>query len=103
MNWRSGTVRTRALCFVVAAAIAAAARAVVFAAQVTTTVHASPSVELTIATLDGRLGLLVFWRGKPGWMQTTAGLPASFPGAAQPLFNFSNGYWRDGALNVSLL
>jgi hypothetical protein len=91
------------LCFVGVAALAVAAHAVVFAAQTTTTVHASPSVELTIATIEGRLGLLVLWRGKPGWTQTTAGLPASLQGAARPFLNSSSGDWRDGALNVSLV
>jgi hypothetical protein len=94
-------VATRLLCFVVAAALTIAARTVVFAAQTITTVHASPSVELTIATIDGRLGLLVFWRGQPGWTLTRAGVPPSLLQSGVPL-SYSSGSWSDGALNVSL-
>jgi hypothetical protein len=35
------------------------------------TLHASPSVESTILTTEGRLQLLVLWRGTPGWAAGT--------------------------------
>jgi hypothetical protein len=37
------------------------------------TVPASPSVLATVFTIDGRLGLVVLWRGKPDWWSKSSG------------------------------
>lgn len=60
------------------------------AAQAITTIHASPSVESTIAIDEGRLAALVLWRGQPGWT------------LAAGEFRNSGGGTADGTITVGI-
>jgi hypothetical protein len=74
------------------------------AAQTITTVHASPSVESTIAVADGKLAALVLWRGRPGWTLSAAGLTQdSVHGDNRPGgFRNSGGGSADGTITVGI-
>lgn len=77
---------------------------VLHAAQTITTVHASPSVESTIAVADGKLAALVLWRGRPGWTLSAEGLTQdSVHGDTRPgKFRNSGGGSADGTITVGI-